>query len=191
MRFSKDKYDVKSKKGKKKNLILEQVSLPNISEKRGDLYAVFDTKKGMTKLSIAFFVGYDIPVTSSDYPSEMTGLKDFYKEFTIYYRSEYFNTLIAENKKRIKQLSSELNKNQQELRSLARSISKAEKSISKTTDEDVKFELNNQNITARASTQAINEIVSNLEVEIRRVSASLKDINKALKNLENEDKLKY
>lgn len=186
IRFAKDKYDIKAKKGEKKNLILEQATLPDISDKRGDLYAVFTSENKQTKLGVAFFIGYDIPVNKQDNPVEMEKLKQFHKEFILYYKTEYFNTLIAENQKRIKELSSDLKKNQKELKSLSRSISKAEKSISKESDEDVKFELNNQNIEARARTQAIHEIISNIKVEINRVSSSLKDINKSLKDLENE-----
>jgi hypothetical protein len=184
IRFSKDKYDLKAKRDSKRVAIIEQADLPSISDKRGDVYLVLSSDKRITKLGIVFFVGYDIPVNSRDYPEEMRRLKDFHKEFIVYYKSEYFKTLIAENQKRIKDLSSELRKSQNELKSLSRSISKAEKSISKESDEAVKFELNNQNVEARAKTQATHEIISNLKSEIERVSASLKEIKSSLNRLE-------
>ncbi len=187
IRFAKDKYGLKTKKGKKKNLIIEQAILPGISEKRGDLYVILDTDKKMTKVGMAFFIGYDIPISSGANPTEMENLKIFFKEFILYYKTEYFNTLIEENKKRIKELSSELRKNQQELKSLSKSIKKADKTISQESNEDVKFKLNNQNIESRAKTQAINDIVSNIKEEIKRVSASLKEINKSLDDLNKKE----
>lgn len=187
IRYAKDKYDLKAKKGDKKNLILEQVTIPDISDKRGDLHALFSSEKKTTKLGLAFFVGYDIPINIQDNPLEMGKLKTFLKEFRLYYETEYFKTLISENQKRIKELSSDLNKNQQELKLLSKSISKAEKKISKEDDENVKFEITNQNIAARAKTQAIHEIITNLEGEIRKVSSTIKDINKSIKDLEKEN----
>jgi len=186
VRFAKDKYDAKAKKKNKRTLLIEQANLPTISDKQGDLWVAFYPENNTIKMGIAYSLGYDIAINSEEYPTEMSNLKSFFREFVVYYKSEYFNTLIAEDQKRIKELSAELRKNQKEFKSLTRSISKVEKTILKETDETVKFELNNQNIESKANIQAKHEIMLNLKEEITKVSSSLKTIKSSLKKLETE-----
>lgn len=185
-RFAKDKYDVKTKKKSKQSLVIEKAKLPTISNKQGDLWVSFYPEGDNIKMSMAYLLGYDIAITSHEYPEEMKNLNLFYREFILYYKTEYFNSLVAEDTKRIKELSMELKKNQRELKSLSRTISRVEKSISKENDEVVKFDLNNKNIESKAKIQAKHEIVLNLKNEISKMTFSLDKIRHSFEKLESE-----
>lgn len=186
IKFTKDKYDLNAKKKSRKSVVVEQANIPTISAKAGDLWLVFQPENNTIKIGVAFFLGYDIIINSEDYPTEMDNLKTFVREFIVYYKSEYFNTLIAESNKRLQALSKELKQNNKTIKELSRQIAKSENTMYKEKDEKVKFELGNKNIEYKSKIQASHEIIINLKEEISKVTTSLNEIKANLKKLEVE-----
>jgi len=186
IRFTKDKYNLNAKRKSEKSVLIEQADIPSIISKKGDVWLIFLPEGRNIKMGIAFFLGYDIVLNSTEYPNEMAAFKDFTREFIVYYKTEYFNTLISENARRLKSLKKELKRSSKEIKVLSKQVSRAEKEILKTSDEKVKFELGNINIETKAKIQASHEIVTNLKEEISKVTKAIKEIKSSLRKLEME-----
>lgn len=186
IKFAKDKYSLNAKKKSGKSVFVEQAYIPAISSNTGDLWMIIQPESSSIKMGVAFILGYDIVINSADYPAEMINLKKFVREFIVYYKSEYFNTLIAESNKRIQSLSKELKQNDKTIKELSKRVAKSEKAMLKEKDEKVQFELGNKNIESKARIQASYEIITKLKEEISSITTSLDGIRINLKKLEVE-----
>jgi len=184
--FAKDKYGLKAKKKGSDFAVIEQATIPSISEKQGDLWVAFYRDGKSQRMGMSYLLGYDISINSAEYPAEMKKLKAFYQDFMLYYKTEYYNAFVVKNTERMQDLSSDLSKVQKELKSLSKSSGKVEKSLSNESDDEVKFDLINENIELKALIKAKNEIELNIKKEISKVSSALDKEKAAFKRFETE-----
>ena len=179
MDFTSNNFELDPKKKKNKSVLIEQSVVPGISDKSGDLWLVFNTDQ-VVRASMAFLLGYDIAINSEDYPEEMEGMKGFALEFIVYYKTTLKTEQIEDITDRLEGLKKSLAKQQSTSGDLSKQIAKTEKKLLKESDEEKKFELNNENVELKSKITASNQIIENTKDEINSVTQVLKTLNNDL-----------
>ena len=81
-KFAKDQLDIKLK-DKGSHYLAKEVTINQITDKRGDLIVHTYNHDNRVSLNIGFKLGYDVYLTSTKYPEEYAKLKEFL-EFYVY-----------------------------------------------------------------------------------------------------------
>ncbi|MDF9798958.1 hypothetical protein OKW21_004221 [Catalinimonas alkaloidigena] len=184
-KFAKRQLNVKVKKSGRDLLMAEEVLIPGIAQKEGDLKARFFTEGGETTLAVAFLLGYDIGLNSLDYPQEMSNLRSFTKNFVKHYKTEKLNALIEADEQQEKRLKSTLKKNEKEYKNLGKRVPKVEELIaSEKTKEEKKITLKNENVSNRSRLIALDEIIENLKKELMLLNKNIEQHRSAISMLE-------
>ncbi len=180
--FTKQEFGRKSRNDGKNEEIIEKVSIPQVTDKRGDLRITFFAEDGRNKLGLSLLLGYDVWINPDDYPKEMERLKQFTRDYLRFHYAHYYNEFIEENLKSIK--------------GYQRSIDKSEKSIgnmrsqTNRNEEKLKTETNpnrRQNLENKNSQNA--QDIERLEAEIPELQKKMDSLNEHIMQL--KEKLKF
>ncbi len=185
-KYAKSQWDVKMKKAGKDMLVAKESTIAAISDKQGDLKAKFYTADGQNTLAVAFMPGYDVSLNTYDNEEGMDNLKKFVKNFVKTFKSDQIQATIVQDEKRLKDLQSDLKKDERDYQSLNKKISGNESDIEKGKDKDKAFDLKNENIENRARLAALDEIMTNVKEEINKVRNLISDHRTALGSLEEQ-----
>ena len=176
-RYMKDKYDVTPSKKNKTTFTYNQVVIPPISQKAGDLKGLIHMDDNGLFLSISFFFGYDIYVNYEEYPEEMDGLRELLLDFIVDLRANAYKEEIAEDEKRLAKMSAQLSKSEKTVESVSKQLEKTSKSLLKADEKNEKdelFDLNNKKTELEGELATEKQLISNLQSEIDQVSGFLK-----------------
>lgn len=101
----------------KDNLSGKGIVIPEISNKKIDLFALVDeTKEGVTKLNVIASFGYDNWFDPYQNPVEFMALQDLVYDFVENYLPEYYATRISESQANIEELSENRSEFNEELK---------------------------------------------------------------------------
>ncbi len=171
--YTKDRSNVKMKKGGENLVIAEKVSIPAIVTKRGDLIGygfITDTYYG---IALVFQLGYDISVNSIDWTVEMSNFRNYAKEFMSYHYEQSYTRRIESLEKEIKSLERQMNQNEGKIDNYSKKIAALNKRIAKETD-NAKIESNKREIsTLESDIQELTDANPKLKSQIEMLQANV------------------
>ncbi|PKQ70241.1 hypothetical protein [Raineya orbicola] len=183
--YVKKNFNLKSKKNGRHGLVVPEATLPQVTTRRGDLHVQFSNDTGRPEMAVAFMMGYDIYLNARENPQEMERFKEFFTTFLFNYYKEYYEKMIREKEKMLKDLRSQIADNEKKVKSLQSDIEKTQKKIAKESDQLKKTELENKNVVARRQIDALNEMnannnkqITNIENEINQIKMQMANIGK-------------
>ena len=180
-KFVKEEYDLKVKKEDNNMYEVEEVSLPHISVKRGDLRTYLIPTDSMNLIGIAFILGYDMFLNSTEYPDEMMQLKNLSVAFLEYHYHAYYYDKIESLNKELKGLIKDLNQNENKISSLKKKVISLDKKASKEDDETKKREIASDKLETENEIDIIvsqlPEMRDNLSIKEDEVSILKEELN--------------
>lgn len=118
-------------------LIGEAVTVPAISDKQMDLYIQFDKRGKATELSLFGRFGYDLPISSANYPTEFQSMEDLVSAFLNDYLPRYYRERMEVASAGLEKLQDEAEKmekkrssNEAEIRKLQKENEELRKNLS-------------------------------------------------------------
>ena len=171
--YCKDRSDVRLRNGGENLLIAEKVSIPTIATKRGDLVGYGFITENYYGLALAFQLGYDISINSTEWAVEMNNFRSYAKEFMSYHYEQSYARRIESLEKEIKDLEKDVRQNENKIDNNNRKISNLNVRILKE-DYDVKIESFKSEITTlEADNQVLFDILPNLMSQIETLLENL------------------
>ncbi|MEN8229633.1 MAG: hypothetical protein ABFS38_15845 [Bacteroidota bacterium] len=175
--YSKDRSDVKMKKGGDNLVIAEKVSISTIATKRGDLIGYGFITDSYYAVAMVFQLGYDISVNSKEWAVEMNNFRNYAKEFMSYHYEQTYARRIKVLEKEIKSLEKQTEQNGKKINSMNKKINNLTVKISKEEDE--------------AKSETYKGEITTLESDIQVLSDALPQLKSQIEALQgNADKLK-
>lgn len=132
--YLKERSDIKLKKDGDNILIAEKVSLPAITTKRGDLIGYSHTTEQYYSMAVAFKLGYDISLSTTDWPKEMESLKHYVKAFMTFHYEKVYARRIKDLEKELKGIEKERDQTESKVNSITKKINNTGKKIGKETE---------------------------------------------------------
>lgn len=176
-------YKLKTKKNGKHGLIVAEANIPQITTRRGDLHVQFSSETGKLEMAVAFMMGYDIFLNSRDNAPEMERFKEFLANFLMDYYKGFYDKLIREKEKVLKDLRGQVSDNEKKAKSLQKDIESNQKKLAKEADQLKKTEIENKNVAARRQIDALNEMNSNLNKQISNYESEIAQIKMQITNI--------
>ncbi|MFH1322190.1 MAG: hypothetical protein ABII90_16260 [Bacteroidota bacterium] len=156
-------------------LVVKETVINQITDKRGDLLAYIYNKDNEISLNIAYRLGYDIYLNSSQYSEEFGKFKGFVNYFVCNYYNDYLPKYIKEKNKNIKLLQKENRK--------------SEKSIKKSQKQNNKYTKKNRR--SQKKIIRIDSKLNNVEDENKKSISNTSKTDIEKKILENEKNINY
>ena len=176
-------YKLKTKKNGKHGLIVAEANIPQITARRGDLHVQFSSETGKLEMAVAFMMGYDIFLNSRDNAPEMERFKEFLANFLMDYYKGFYDKLVREKEKTLKDLRGQVSDNERKAKSLQKDIDSNQKKLAKEADQLKKTEIENKNVAARRQIDALNEMNSNLNKQIGNYESEIAQIKMQIANI--------
>lgn len=173
--YLKERSDIKLKKQGDDMLIAEKVSLPAITTKRGDLVGLCQLKEQYCSMAIFFKLGYDISLSTEEWPTEMESLRHYMKAFMTFHYERVYADRIEALEDQIKDVEKQRNQTEKEIGNLNNKISNNTKKISKETDEAKINELNAENNTLEADLKVQTDNLPPLHAELDRLKTNVEE----------------
>lgn len=168
--FTKQEFGQKSRSDGKNEELLAKVSIPQISDKRGDLRLTFYTEGGENKLGLSFLLGYDVWINSDDFPDEMERMRKFTREYLRYHYTHYYNDIIDDDMKLISDYK--------------KSIDKSERSISNMRSQNTKNEEKLETEDNNNRRNNLERKIGQNETDIERLEAEIPETQKKIASLD-------
>lgn len=120
-------------------LIVKEIVINQITDKRGDLMAyIFKTETNSISLNVAYKLGYDVYLNSAKYKPEFDKMTAFINTFVYTYYNDYLPKLIKNKNKSLKTLNKEKATSEKSIKKLnasnkknAKKTIKSEKQVAK------------------------------------------------------------
>nr|WKN36094.1 hypothetical protein K4G66_27385 [Tunicatimonas sp. TK19036] len=184
--YAKQELGVKLKKSKRDLLMAKEVKIPSIAFHTGDLKIQFSNVRDETQVAVAFMPGYDIALNSEENPQEMERLRQFTRSMVKYHKVNNLQQTIDDDEKRLRKLESSLKKNQREYQRLDKRTARMDRQInSSKTDENKKFDLNNDLEEAEDRMATLEDTEGELEDEIAKLNEKIHTSQSAINDIEN------
>ena len=176
--YAKERSKLKMK-GKGNTLIAEDVSIPAIATKNGDLIGHGFPLESYNAMGIAFQLGYDVYLNSEQWNQEMTNLRNYAKEFMSYHYERSYSERIEAAAQEIKTLNKELARGEKQVKRLEKKIEKTGKKLAGETDALKTQELEAEMMTLSSDKQRLIETLPQLRSRLELLRG---DVN----NLKNQ-----
>lgn len=180
--FTKREFGSKSRDVGKNEELLEMVSIPQVTDKRGDLRLTFFTEGSQTKMGISFMLGYDVWINAEDYSEEMEKLKHLTRDYLRFHYTEYYNDIIEKDLELINGHKKSIEKSEKSIGTLRSQISRNE--------EKLKNEGNakrQSNMEKKNQQNALD--IERLESEIPELQTTIDSLDEHIQQM--KEKLKY
>jgi hypothetical protein len=171
--FIKEGYDLKVKKENSKTYTIEAVDLPQISTKRGDLNTYLFHTDTMNVMAFSYLLGYDLFLTSKDYPEEMTEFKRFVKDFMDFHYKAHYTKEIDEHSNELESLKKDLLKNEDKISSLKKDVVTLGKKEAKEEDPTKKVEIGAELKLTQNEIDELVDQVATMRVEVNKQEKEL------------------
>jgi hypothetical protein len=122
--FTKQEFGSKSRNDGKNEEILEKVSIPQVTDKRGDLRLTFYTEGDRNKMGLSLLLGYDVWINPDEYPREMDRLRQFTRDYLRFHYVHYYNDIIDEDIKLIDDYEKSIEKSEKSIGTLNNQIAR-------------------------------------------------------------------
>ena len=162
--YLKDKYDFKLKGigflSNKDVLKAEEITIPAYSDKALNFYTEIIEDKNGSQMKVFISYGYDMYVTSNEFPKEYVLMRNDLSDFVKSYLSSYYQEIIDDTSKALK--------------SLEKDQSKLEKNISKDSEKSKEMkeeieELEKEISENKKELEEVKEKVSSRKIKLERV----------------------
>lgn len=178
--YLKGRSDLKLKKDGDDMLIAEKVSLPAITTKRADLIGLCRVTEQYYSMAIIVKLGYDISLSTSEWPAEMENLKHYVKAFMVFHYEQVYAGRIKDLEKKVKDSEKLLGQTENQIESLDKKIGSNNKKIAKETDQGKIGVLEAENNTMEGEKTTLSNTVPDM-------LAQLDELNKEIEA--NKDEL--
>lgn len=175
--YLKDRSDLKLKKGGDNILIAEKVSLPAISTKRGDLIGYSRITEQDYSLAVIFRLGYDISLSTTEWPTEMENLKHYVKSFMTYHYEQVYARRIKELEKQLKVEEKDRDQTENKISNLTNKVNNNSKKIGKETETEKINEYEAEINTLEADMKLLMDTLPGLQAKIDQLNKKI-DQNK-------------
>jgi len=176
--YAKERSKLKMK-GRGNMLIAEDVSIPAVANKNGDLIGYGFPLESYNAVGIAFQLGYDVYLNSEQWNQEMTNLRNYAKEFMSYHYERSYSERIESAEKEIKTLNKELAKGEKQVKKLEKKIERTGKKIAGETDP-----LQTQELEAELTTLTVDQ--QRLQESLPQLRSRLELLRGDVNNLKNQ-----
>ena len=173
--YLKDRSDIKLKKEGDDMLIAEKVSLPAITTKRGDLIGLCQVTEQYYSMAIIFKLGYDISLSTEEYPTEMESMRHYMKSFMTFHYERIYADRMALLEDQIKDVEKERDQTEKQVGSINNKISSNSKKIAKETDDAKINELNTENATLEGELKVLSDNLPPLHAELDRLKKEMEE----------------
>ena len=185
--YLKGRSDLKLKKASDEMLIAEKVSLPAVTTKRADLIGLCRITEQYYSMAIVVKLGYDISLSSAEWPSEMENLKHYVKAFMVFHYEQVYAQRIKDLEKKVKDIEKVIGQTENKIESLNNKIGSNNKKITKETDTGKVGELEAENNTLEGDkTQLSNtlpDMVSQLDDLKTEIEKNKSELNSYLSTI--------
>jgi hypothetical protein len=184
--FTKQEFGSKSRNDGKNEEILEKVSIPQVTDKRGDLRLTFYTEGDRNKMGLSLLLGYDVWINPDEYPREMDRLRQFTRDYLRFHYVHYYNDIIDEDIKLIDDYEKSIEKSEKSIGTLNNQIARnqerleGESNIKRQTNLEGKNEQNRQDI------ERLEAEIPELQKKIESLNEHILQIKEKLKFVENQ-----
>ncbi|MEN8249851.1 MAG: hypothetical protein ABFS32_13040 [Bacteroidota bacterium] len=120
--YMKERYEYKVDKENKTTYIIEEVDLPHISMRRGDMKTYLVYTDSMNVMGFSFLLGYDVFLSSEEQPEEMEQFKKLVVDFMDYHYNESYGKMIDDNNKALDKVKKDLTQNENKIGSLKKKV---------------------------------------------------------------------
>ena len=179
--YLKDRSDIKLKKDGDNLLVAEKVSLPAIITKRGDLIGYSHITEQYYSMAIAFKLGYDISLSTTEWPKEMENLKHYVKSFMIFHYEQVYARRIKELEKDLKEVEKDRDQAENKISSLTKKVNNNSKKIGKETETEKINEYEAEINTLEADMKSLMDTLPGLQAKIDQLNKQI-DQNKTESN---------
>lgn len=173
--YLKDRSDIKLKKDGDDMLIAEKISLPAITTKRGDLIGLCRVTEQYYSMAIIFKLGYDISLSTKEWPTEMESMRHYMKSFMTFHYEGVYAGRIEFLEDQIKDVEKERDQTEKEIGNLNKKIASNIKKISKETDTGKINELNTENSTMEGEMKVLTDNLPPLVTELDRLRREVEE----------------
>lgn len=185
--YLKVRSDLKLKKESDEMLIAEKVSLPAISTKRADLIGLCRITEQYYSMAIVVKLGYDISLSTAEWPAEMENLKHYVKAFMVFHYEQVYAQRIKDLEKKVKDGEKVLGQTESKIESIIKKISSNNKKIPKETDTGKIVELEAENNTLDGDmtllSDALPDMVSQLDELKTEIEKNKSELNSYLSTI--------
>jgi len=179
--YLKDRSDIKLKKDGDNILMAEKVSLPAITTKRGDLIGYSRITEQYYSMAVVFKLGYDISLSTTDWPKEMENLKHYVKAFMTFHYEQVYARRIKDLEKELKGEEKERGQTENKINGITNKINNASKKIGKET-ETAKIDILQAEInTLEADMKVLMDTLPGMQAKIDQLNKQI-DQNKTESN---------
>lgn len=187
--FVKQQYDFKA--SKKGNIVKsEEIKLPEVSNKRGDLIAIFVAKGNDVDISITYRLGYDICIEPTLFPTEYEKLKVFTTYFGYYFYDYLHAAEIKKISDKIANYNKEIKKLYSDNSSMTNSNNKNMKNIENKNKKITELQTEIDQGKAQKVEKNVNKI-NKLKADVNESSGEISINDSKIKNnLAEVDKIK-
>lgn len=180
-KFVKQEFSLRTEKRAKTILVVPKAKIVEITSLRGDLRAIFTPRGTGTAVSLAFSPGYDIHVNKATYPDEYVRLSSIAKRYVKFHYTTYYQELLKETEKALKNKQKDIEKNQSRIGRLKTDITENESKINagdkntpKLTDKNRKAQENISTMESELTTWQAE--VTKLKETLDKAQASMKKV---------------
>ena len=175
--FCKDRSDVRMKRDGDNALIAEEVSIPAIATKRGDLIGYGFTSGTDNVLGLVFKLGYDITLNSQDWESEMNNFHTYARQFMSYHYEQAYDRRMEEIDKEIKTLEKEKDRIDKDIAQLNKRIENNNNRIEKETDEGKLSEFRDEIASYETDIENLNNELPSVESKLEELQGRKDKLN--------------
>jgi len=184
--FTKNEFGKKSKNNGQDEELLEKVSIPQVTDKRGDLRLTFFTEGTQTKLGLSLMLGYDVWINPNDYLEEMEKLKHLARDYLRFHYTEYYNSIIDKDMDLINSHKKSIEKSKKSINTMSSQISKNETKLSNEASASRRSSLERKNKQNRDDIARLEEETPVLQGKIESLDEHILQMKEELKYVEEQ-----
>lgn len=184
--FTKQEFGSKSRNDGKNEEILEKVSIPQVTDKRGDLRLTFYSEGDRNKLGLSLLLGYDVWINPEDYPREMDRLRQFTRDYLRFHYVHYYNDIIDGDMKLIDDYEKSIEKSEKSIGSLNNQITRNQEKLESETNSSRKSNLEGKNEQNRQDIERLEAEIPELKKKIESLNEHVLQIKEKLKFVESQ-----
>jgi len=184
--FTKQELGSKSRDDGKNEEVLEKVSIPQVTDKRGDLRLTFYTEGDRNKLGLSFLLGYDVWINPDDYPREMERLRELTRDYLRFHYVHYYNDIIDEDMKLIDDYNKSIKKSEKSIVSMESQITRNRERLETETNSNRKSNLEKKNEQNQLDIERLEAEIPELQKKIASLNEHILQIKEKLKFVEDQ-----
>lgn len=162
-KFAKKQLDIRLK-DKRTHYLAKEVTINQITDKRGDLIMHSYNDDHQVTLSVGFQLGYDVYLNSEKYPDEFKKLTEFLEFFVYQYYNDYLPKLLKDQSKELKAL-------EKEKKDAEKQISKSDKKIKKAKSVIKRSSSKLKRLEKKDATEKITTKMASLQEKIKEAKS--------------------